>query len=192
MGDFSFNSRELSDLGKAWIVLSIAFAILQVGLKFSTLFLEYLAISAFTVGSGFLLHELSHKYFAQKFGCKAEFKAFPLMLAITLISSLFGFIFAAPGAVFISGNVSKRRTGQVSLAGPIMNIILAVAFFFLGFVSANSTLQLVSSIGSSINAWLALFNLIPFGPLDGRKVWYWSRGVWVVFTLVSLALVLLF
>ena len=138
----NFTRHELSDLLKAWLVLSLAFAILLTGPKFSLLFVKHLMISAFTVGAGFLLHELSHKFLAQKYGCRAEFRAFPLMLAITIFSSLFGFIFAAPGAVFIGGNISSKKNGQVSLAGPLTNIFLAIAFFSLIVFSQSELLQL--------------------------------------------------
>jgi len=189
-----FNRNELNDLLKAWIVLSLSFAILlSGGPKFSFLFIKNLLVSAFTVGIGFLLHELAHKYMAQKYGCRAEFKAFPIMLAITLFGSLFGFIFAAPGAVFISGRtISTKRNGQVSLAGPLMNIFLAIAFFSLIVFSSSDLMQLVGSLGARINAWLALFNMIPFGPFDGRKVWNWNKIMWVTFTLMALLLVLVF
>lgn len=193
MAKFRFSKKEIGDLLKAWIVLSIAFAVLQVGAKFSLQLVQFFAISAFTVGSGFLLHELAHKYFAQKYGCVAEFRAFPVMLAITLFSSLFGFIFAAPGAVFFSGhNIPKRKIGHISIAGPITNVLLAAAFFLLAFVSSTGTLHLVGTIGMRINAWLALFNMIPFGPFDGKKVWDWNKGIWILFTFVALILVMLF
>lgn len=192
--NLKFSRNELNDLLKAWVVLSLAFAILMNGgPKFSLTFVKPLLISAFTVGIGFLLHELAHKYLAQKYGCRAEFKAFPLMLAITLFGSLFGFIFAAPGAVFISGHaISSKKNGQVSLAGPLMNIFLAIAFFSLLIFTSSELMHLVGSLGSRINAWLALFNLIPFGPFDGKKVWDWNKPIWLTFALLSLLLVFVF
>lgn len=193
MAEINFSKSELKDLTKAWLVLSIAFAILLTGPKFSLLFVKNLAVSALTVGSGFLLHELAHKFLAQKYGCKAEFKAFPLMLAITLFGSLFGFVFAAPGAVFISGhNISTRKNGKVSLVGPLTNLVLSLGFFAILFVSQSELFQLIGSLGAKINAWLALFNMIPFGPFDGKKVWNWSKVVWFIFSLSALALVMLF
>ena len=53
---------EIKDISKAWFAISLAFGIVLGGLtvKFFTTFI----ISAIAVGLGFLLHELSHKYFA--------------------------------------------------------------------------------------------------------------------------------
>jgi Zn-dependent protease len=35
-------------------------------------------------------------------------------------------------------------------------------------------------LGARINIWLALFNLIPFGPLDGAKILKWNKGIWLI------------
>jgi Zn-dependent protease len=41
--------------------------------------------------------------------------------------------------------------------------------------------------GALINAFMAVFNLIPFGVLDGLKVFRWSKPVWLVlFALAAL------
>jgi len=42
-----------------------------------------------------------------------------------------------------------------------------------------------------INAFLAFFNLIPFGPLDGRKIMAWRIDIWIVLLLISLGLIVL-
>jgi len=39
---------------------------------------------------------------------------------------------------------------------------------------------LLFTLGAYINTWLALFNLIPFGPLDGAKIFRWNKGLWLV------------
>jgi len=98
--------------------------------------------------------------------------------------SLFGFIFAAPGAVMIqpratageTNNLSNRKVGRISLAGPAANIGLAAVFLVLDVIRP----ALLFTLGAYINTWLALFNLIPFGPLDGVKVFRWSKGFWLI------------
>ncbi|MBI1972703.1 hypothetical protein HYS50_01725 [Candidatus Woesearchaeota archaeon] len=171
-----FSSLELFELGKAWVALSLAFAILYTGgALFSPTFMKLFVISAVVVGSGFLLHELAHKFLAQRYGCWAEFRADTKMLLFMIAVSFFGFIFAAPGGVFLHGTLTRDKYGKISLVGPLMNIFLSIFFFILFFLDISYSLV---SFGFRINAWLALFNLLPFWQLDGLKVLQWHKGVY--------------
>src|SRR3989344_1749993 len=100
------SKEEIRDLIKAWIAISIAFAI-ALNNPFDNplnLFFQNLIVAAIAVGFGFLLHELAHKVVAQRYGCWAEFRSWDLMLLVAIALAFFaGFVFAAPGAVFISG-----------------------------------------------------------------------------------------
>lgn len=178
----SWSAIELRDLVKAWLVISLAFAIVLVGFSFSFKFLMGVLLAGFTVGTAFLLHELGHKVVAQRYGCFAEFRSFDQMLLLCLAMSFFGFVFAAPGAVMIAGNVSRERNGRISAAGPLVNIILAFLFLLAFFVMPS----LVFKYGMLINAWLAIFNLLPVWMFDGAKVWRWSKAVFCVMMAVSI------
>lgn len=190
-----FSQKEIKDLFFAWLLISLAFAILfSGGAYFFTAgfaFLLSFTISGLTVGISFLLHELMHKYIAQKYGLWAEFRAFYKMLFLALLFSLFGFIIAAPGAVMIRGFVTKERNGKISLAGPLTNIILALIFFIpLLFFKAEGILALFFNYGLTINSLLALFNLIPLPPFDGQKVYLWNKPVYAISAVFALLLFL--
>ncbi len=196
------SKTELIDITKAWLALALAFAFLYSGISilrggmaglFSLQFAQVFVISLFTAGLGFLLHELSHKFVAQRYGCAAEFRAWDQFLYLAVgLALLAGLIFAAPGAVMISGMVTRKENGLISAAGPATNYLLG--FLFLGLLSAGifpaaSVWHQAFSIGMSINFWLGLFNLIPFGPLDGAKVFQWNKGIWAVLLLVGILFV---
>ena len=173
-----FSPFEIRELLKAWIVISLAFAIAFGGIRTDAGFLVILGVSLVTVGIGFVFHELAHKWLAQSYGAVAEFKAFNTMLILALITSLFGIILAVPGAVFIKTPIRKDQHGKVALAGPMTNIVLAVFFIAIG-LALPEPLNVVARYGALINAWLALFNMMPFLGADGSKVLAWNKPVYI-------------
>jgi len=185
IGSIRTSDIELKDLVKAWLAISLAFAILFNGLSFDISFLFTFLMSGLTVGVGFLFHEMAHKIVAQKYGCFAEFRANNLMLGLAIAMSFLGFLFAAPGAVMISGYVDLRRNGIISLAGPLTNYILAM-MFLVGSLFFTSSLFY---FGFYINSWLGLFNLIPFLNFDGKKIMVWNNVVYGIMVIVGLLFV---
>lgn len=188
LGPFTTSKQELQDLFRAWLAISLAFGIVMTGgitTLFHLIFFKNLGISMAVVGTGFLFHELAHKLVAQRYKCWAEFRSFNTMLWLAIGCSLFGFVFAAPGAVMISGTITKDRNGKISLAGPLMNIILAIIFLGLSFVIKNTLALELFSYGFMINTWLAIFNLIPVWNLDGKKIWQWSKPAWIVVAIAA-------
>ena len=164
------------------------------------------------VGPAFLLHEIGHKIVAKKNGCWAEFRADPSGLRFGLILSFFlGFLFMAPGAVMVAGLVTRRQNGHIAVAGPLVNfglfvIGIPVWAIILGLTNAYETLPSSSSayleggtliwqamLIDAAQFWLAanlvlgLFNMLPFGPLDGLKVKDWNDTAY--FLVLSLFLV---
>ena len=183
-----YSRIEVRDILIAWVALGFAFAlatvgrtgIFSVGGYTASAIAQGFALSMLTVGPGFVLHELSHKFVAQRYGFWAEFRMWPMGLVLALVTSLIGFIFAAPGATYIQGmNISKEENGQISIAGPLVNIVIGVLFLPLAiFAASGSFLESLGVIGSYINIFLALFNMLPIGPLDGSKVWRWNVAIW--------------
>src|SRR3972149_471174 len=173
---------EIRDIAVSAIVLALLFAYEEENLQSLYDFPSYLLI----VSLGFILHELAHRFVARKYECRAEYKMWKegilLAIVIALISNG-NFLFAAPGAVVIYprtdlwGNVrelTKKRYGLISLAGPLTNIALA-GLFFAANAAAPSEIFLN---GITVNIWLALFNMIPMPPLDGAKVFGWDKRIW--------------
>lgn len=186
-----FARRELVDLAIAWIALGVAFALFftpplrgillagDVDLLLSGPVFRSFALSMLTAGIGFLLHELAHKLVAQRFGQVAQFRADYGMLFLAVASAFAGFLFAAPGAVYHRGRITKRQNGLIALAGPVTNLALALGFAALALFTTGF-LGTVGTFGVGINLLLAGFNMLPFGPLDGRTVLSWSVVVFAI------------
>lgn len=190
-----FSKIEIRDLTKAWICISIAFAIALAGgitsVKAESSFLLSILLAALTVGVGFLLHELGHKFIAQRYGCFAEFRSDTMMLGLAILTSFFGFIFAAPGAVMIAGRVSTARNGKISVAGPLVNVALAILFMILALLINEGFFGQLFAFGFFINTWLAIFNMLPLWILDGKKVWDWNKTVYISVMAFSIALLVM-
>ena len=194
--------REQRDLLISWVTISLAFSLVlsENFLNFFSFF-EALPIAALGVGTGFILHELAHKYVAIHYGAHGEFRAWNigLLLAIVLpvVTGLFGgrpFLFAAPGAVYIFGKeISVKQNGLISVAGPLTNVLLGVCFLFFGLLFSDSIFlfRLFSSV-AQINFFLGFFNLIPIFPLDGSKVLAWNALVWALLFFPLLAWIFFF
>jgi len=180
-----FSSIELKELAISAVVIGFSFAWIMRSrnINFVTLFL----VMMISVGSAFILHELAHKLVAQHYGCWAEYRMWEtgLILAFFLAVSPLHMIFAAPGAVYITSyhGISRRENGIISVAGPVTNLILAL--LFLPLRSFGGALGMLGYFGFLINSWLALFNMIPFGPLDGSKVKAWSTQVWAAIAIIA-------
>lgn len=188
-----FDRREVIDLGAAWIALGLAFAIFFAGGISPFLSdgpIRWLAICMTTAGIGFLLHELAHKAVAVHFDVPAAFRAEYGMLLIAIAAAAGGFLFAAPGAVYHPATTTRRQQGLIALAGPVTNVILAFGFIPVVFLVPGR----LGVLGVAINAFLAAFNMFPWGPLDGKSVYDWSKSVFAAAFLatVTIAVIALF
>ena len=95
----------------------------------------------------------------------------------------------SPGMVMISGSTGPREMGKISLAGPVTNIFVSATI--TGFALIPSVYSGSAFSAAFINGFMALFNLIPFGILDGFKVFQWSKIVWGIAFAASVALMII-
>lgn len=185
---FKYTKNEIRDSVIAFIVISIAFAISNVGLDMYG-FLSILPIVMVGVGIGFIFREMGHKYVAMKYGYNAEFKMWPIGLLIALATAFIGWVFAAPGEVKIHAeNLSDEMNGRIAVAGPMINMTLALIFVVIAALIYPSIayskifelIYLISVVGYSVNSFLAAFNLFPIYSLDGVKVIKWNKVIWFI------------
>ncbi|KKT28970.1 MAG: Peptidase M50 [Microgenomates group bacterium GW2011_GWC1_44_10] len=91
-----------------------------------------------------------------------------LFSAVSGISFVFGWGKPTPFDPYNLKN-PRRDAAVISIAGPISNILLAVAIStLLRFTPYIFSVFLIPLIRTNIG--LAIFNLIPVGPLDGQKI----------------------
>ncbi len=175
------------------LAVAVILLILVVALPYSasgSLSLVGLTILSLGVFLALIVHELAHKFTAQKYGLWAEFRLNSLGLLITLLSIFSPIKLIAPGAVMIYGYGStKDQIGKISLSGPLTNVVQALLAVSLLMVFPNNE---VVSLIALLNIWLAFFNLLPIGPFDGKKIFNWDKKIWSVLFGISAFLFILF
>jgi len=149
-----------------------------------------LVVDAAIIGLVFysiILHEFSHSLAANALGDDSAKRAgrltlnpvkhidwfgtvlLPLFLYLTA-GFIYGYAKPVPFNPYNFKNF-KRDSGLTALAGPVCNILIAIAFALVFQLFASiPVVQYIAYYVIFLNLLLAFFNLIPFPPLDGSKV----------------------
>jgi len=152
----------------------------------------YFLLGLVAFGPAFIVHELAHKFVARHYGCWAEFRADPNGLRTgVLIAFFIGFLFMAPGAVMVAGNVNRSQNGRIALAGPFSNLVLWTIALPAFILFQEGWLGEIIFLWMAANSILGAFNMLPFGPLDGKKIKTWSEPVFWSFIAIFLGLIYL-
>ncbi len=175
-----FTSREIRDLIISMVIITVLFAYIFSGRTLPSFSL--IVVTFIAVGLGFILHELAHKFVAMRYGFWAEYRLWVEGLIFAIITAALGFLFVAPGAVYIHGEyISQEQNGKISASGPATNLILAGLFFLLLYYFPSGELvTTIGVLGFYVNSFLAMINLIPISMLDGAKIIRWNPIIWVV------------
>jgi Zn-dependent protease len=188
-GRVYFSPKELKHLGLGTLLvigISLSFGFGSVGqANWAFVFSALAAV----ITLSFFTHEIAHKVTAQRRGLWAEFRLTLWGAILTCISILLPFKIISPGAVMISGPASMDEIGKISIAGPLTNIVLSTAFLGLTFVP--SPYYPIFAVGAFFNGYIAVFNLIPMGILDGYKIFHWNKTIWALIFAVSVALAIM-
>ncbi|GEM_PF-1046797 len=136
-------------------------------------------LPAYLLGAGLVLiiHEYVHDLVSHRFGIEAEFRISPIgMVSVAITSVLFGTVFATPGQTFIYGDATDAQRGKIALAGPLVSILMVALFWLLhdlgGFVGS------VGLAGFNLAFIMAVYEMLPLRPLEGKEVRAWNRWAW--------------
>jgi len=123
------------------------------------------------VAPAIIFHELGHKFAGLALGYLSYYEMWLTGLGIGVFLRVIGsgFLLFAPGYVVVPA-ADPIHMGMIAFAGPLVNLVL----FGLSWAALESGKFRKHAralwISKQINLWLFIFNMIPFGPLDGAKV----------------------
>ena len=130
-------------------------------------------------------HEYAHAFVANKLGDPTAKNMGRMTLDPTKHIDLIGLCFVLLGigwakpVIVNSRNLKhfKRDDILISIAGPVMNLLLSFIFYGIWFFgtfqwsfAANDVVQQILSMLFSLNICFAVFNILPIPPLDGFHV----------------------
>ncbi len=176
--------------------LSFLLAILSVAIAYFYNFPDPLAgilLPTLAITIAIVPHELAHRQVARGKGCWSRFVLYPPGFFVTfIVNALFGVLTRSP-LLFISGytfiscyRYTSDHEGHISLAGPLTNIIISLASLALLYSLPLDSLE-ISFLAylMRLNAFVAFFNLLPLGPLDGSKIFRWNIAIWAILFALS-------
>ena len=188
-GHVYFSPKEVKHLAVAMLLVigvGVSYVFFTGSLGGDFALVASVAAAIFT--ASFVVHEIAHKVTAQRRGLWAEFRLTlwgSVLTAVFMILPVF-FKIISPGAVMISGPASRDEVGKISIAGPTTNIVLATVLVAAAFVPTS--ISWIFVFGALFNGYIAVFNLIPIGILDGYKIFNWNKTVWALAFVASAAL----
>jgi Zn-dependent protease len=165
---------ELAHLGVSFLLFGAFMAWTE-----STLSSFLQNLPPYILGAGLVLivHELLHNFTAHRYGVESEFRIAPVgLLSVAITSLIFGTVFAVPGETILYGNATEDQRGKIALAGPLASFVMVILFWLAsglgGFVGS------IGLAGFAVAFVMAVYEMLPITPMDGKEVRSWSRRAW--------------
>ncbi|HDD70677.1 MAG TPA: hypothetical protein ENF94_00790 [Candidatus Woesearchaeota archaeon] len=202
---FWFSKAELN----GFVLTALVFAFIYSFDKWGVVEFDFLVglrnffLAVLLCGSALFVHHAGQRLMAIKIGMKAEHKVWWPGLVVALIMVLLSGgkvgIYAA-SAVFISLLPQHRLGGfryevnvgslaKVAIAGPLFNVFLATGVVLLKWFGVLPAF--ISDPVFTFNVYFVAWNLLPIPPLDGSRVIFHSRLIYIFFVSSILAYILL-
>ena len=143
------------------------------------------------IAPAFVIHEMAHKIVARKYGCWAEFRMSPgglrfgVLLARSSKSSSW-----PPERSWLSA--IQQSPSSARLRWPDRYRTSASGCWGLshwrGLGGYSEITDFILYYWLLANAFLATFNMLPFGPLDGKKIKTWSDSMFWMWFIICLGI----
>ena len=181
-----FSGWEMNVIFFTSLFLGLAFMITnKIDLGSPQDWLIYILVAGLAVS----LHDLAHRYIAWRFKAPTEYKFWFLGTGIMFLTALaFGVVFSSPSRLAINeaDKMTVKQQAAVYGAGPVVSTVLFIAF--LALIPFGGMAATIGGLGASMNLLTATYAMMPFEPMDGRKVYNWKKWAWAAMFLPMLTM----
>ena len=80
--------------------------------------------------------------------------------------------------IYSFSEMTEEHIGRIAAAGIFVNLVLAIAFYFIGGD--------FGTLFAKLNILFAFFNMIPISDLDGNKIFFGNLVLWSFLAIVTL------
>jgi len=189
---FGFSPMEIAVAVGGAILIGLA-SILALRDPFSV---QTIVIYIVAGGIAVTFHELGHRYAAKRKNVATEMKFWELGAATMFLTGWFaGNVFAQPQRTLIDEKGLEEHAHdegkipvevQISLAGPLVN--LAMALIIIPFLFVGGVVTQIASIMLMVTLLIAVYHLMPFSPMDGKAIYKWNKWALVLMLLPLIAI----
>ncbi len=145
----------------------------------------------------FFFYYLAQRYMAERLRCNMSYNLWIPGIVFSLMLMLVGIKLFLIGGIIISAYKfgrfgmkdrlpSIQEIGFISVAGPLMNMIVVAIFNVLTYYIGSNPFFADMIF---LNSWMAFFNLIPIKDLDGGKVMFWYPMFWMILMFFAILLI---
>jgi hypothetical protein len=133
---------------------------------------------------------IPQKLMANRFNCKSRYVLSKIGMVLSLITSISPIKILSPGVLVVPNinYIDKKQQGLISFIGPAINLVLGLAFLFLGAFLQNNDIARLMLNGSFVVSNLVILGLLPFGLSRGRKIYSWSKAVYFTMLIIAIGL----
>ncbi|MBW2973247.1 hypothetical protein KY346_02560 [Candidatus Woesearchaeota archaeon] len=190
---FWFNKKEMRELVLLIFLFAFIFSFDKWGVeKFDLLMgIKSLVLALIIVAISVFIHHAVQRLAALYLGYRPESRIWWLGILIGIVVLIFsnGRLMIFAGSYFMIHMLTAQRLGKhrygpsitslgyVAMLGPLANVLFAGLLKMLNYGIGSAFLE--SMIG--FNFMLAIYNVLPFPPLDGSKMFFGSRLAYAFF-----------
>ncbi len=175
---------ELIAYAVALITLTLAFSYAGSS-TFSDLLILMPTVLATSVIVG-VFKNLANEMIARALGVWSEHRVWLFGIAtFTLTTLIFKTPFSSPSRIVShSSQSTPHKLGLISSSSVVISLLLAAVFYLLLQIGYTY----IGSIGLAMCLLMALFDILPLTPMNGRDIYDWNKAAWGALALTSAAL----